>query len=57
MEERKVCPKCNGDGDVAGKIDVLPAVVTFGLTALFDLSDRKACKVCSGRGYLLKTSE
>ena len=55
--EPEVCPKCNGVGYVAVKIAVLPAIVTFGLTALFDLLNRKPCKVCSGNGYLNKTSE
>lgn len=57
MTENQVCPKCKGDGDLPGKIDVFDAVMSFGISALTDLSDRRCCKVCKGLGHVAKSKE
>lgn len=50
------CFKCNGKG-VLHDVDLFPAVFTFGLTALIQLSDPDDCDACDGKGYLLDNEE
>lgn len=49
---RKVCPCCKGRGSVHEPIEWLPAVFTFGFTALVNLTEHEECKPCDGKGYL-----
>lgn len=51
-QSRKVCPCCKGRGTIHEPIDWFPAVFTFGMTALINLSEQVECKPCDGRGYL-----
>lgn len=53
MSERVVCPACKGHGDVRERIEWLPAILTFGMSVLIQLSEPARCKVCGGNGYLL----
>ncbi len=54
---RVACPHCKGKGDVPGQVDWFLAVFTMGVTALMDLSNRDDCKVCGGKGYVLKAPD
>lgn len=46
------CFKCDGKGKIKDGIDWLPAVFTFGMTALIDASSYHRCDACNGKGYL-----
>lgn len=46
------CFRCKGKGFIRGRVDLLPAVFTFGITALIDKSETRRCPACLGRGYV-----
>ncbi len=46
-----ICPRCKGKGEIV-RIQLLPAIFTLGITALFDLTCPDVCPMCDGKGVV-----